>query len=331
MSEEKKPKITVIGGGTGLPILLEGLKDQAEKITAVVAVSDDGGSSGVIRSAINTIPPGDIRNCIVALSDAELAYKQVFQYRFEDGDHEFSGHAIGNLIIAALNEMRGNIYDAIDLASKLMEVKGRVLPASQSPLVLQGHMVNGEVIEGETTIVASKQAIDYVTVAKADQNGHPRGEAHAGYGVVQSILEADVVVLGPGSLFTSILPNLAIPEIKQALNDTPATVVYVCNIMTQKGETIHFSDADHLKKIIKHIGEDAVDVMVINGTHVPEDYEPQESRIDYLEQVVHDQAGLDQYEVEVTSQDLLDLKKTGVYHNKEKLAGAIMDIYRRRQ
>lgn len=326
MTKEAKPKITVIGGGTGLPILLSGLKADNWDITAIVTVADDGGSSGTIRTALNTIPPGDIRNCIVALSDTSQTYKDVFQYRFAPKDNQFSGHAVGNLIIAALAERR-DIHKALQLVSVSMSVQGKVLPVSETPLILQAHCLDGTVIEGETAIVAANRPIDYVTTHRV---GDEAGEmpVNAGRQVVKSIKEADVLVLGPGSLYTSILPNLTIQEVRDAIDETDATVVYVCNIMTQVGETEHFSDLDHLEAINKHLGKHKVDVMLINDSIVPESYIEENEIQDYLIQVTHDDAGLTEQETSaIFAADLLDLKESGVYHNQRKLVGAIRQIY----
>ncbi len=322
------PKITVIGGGTGLPILLSGLKEAHCDLTAVVTVADDGGSSGKLRTSLNTIPPGDIRNCLVALSNVDNIYKEVFQYRFDSKDKEFSGHAIGNLVIAALTEMRGDVYSALKLISGALKVNGRVLPACEDPLILQAYYADGSCVEGETTIVADKRPIKRVDVRVATEAISQRTEVKAGRGVVQAIQSADIVVLGPGSLYTSILPNLVIPEIRQALQTTPAKVAYVCNIMTQLGETEHFSDADHLRVINEHLGGKYIDVALINSLTVPYDYIEHNEVLDYLVQVRHDRQGLKESSAQIIAEDFLDLRKNGIYHDQNKLVAAIMRIYR---
>lgn len=324
--KRKEPKITVIGGGTGLPILLSGLKEVGSDVTAVVTVSDDGGSSGSIRGAINTIPPGDIRNCMIALSDMSPLYKEIFQYRFAPEDKEFSGHAIGNLIIAAMSEMKGSVYNALKFLSLAMDVQGKVLPACEEPLVLQAHYANGDVIEGETKIVTDKHPIEYVSVRIATE-GNEQHKPKAGRGVVEAIEEADVIVLGPGSLYTSILPNLAIEEIKSAIHRTKATVIYVCNIMTQLGETEYFSDADHVRIVNEHLGGQEIDVALINETTVPKSYIEHNDTQDYLVQVLHDHEALMRQRVRLLEADFLNLKESGVYHNKKKLVEGIMNVY----
>ncbi|MCZ0717480.1 gluconeogenesis factor YvcK family protein [Aerococcus kribbianus] len=324
----RQPKVTVIGGGTGLPILLSGLKEAKCDVSAVVTVADDGGSSGSLRTSLNTIPPGDIRNCLVALSDAKQIYKDIFQYRFAPEDNEFSGHAIGNLIIAALAEMRGDVHHALKLLQVMMAIHGQVLPACPYPLVLQAHYADGSMIEGETRIVAEKRPIDCVSVRVANPDKRPDAQPTAGNNVVKAIMEADIVVLGPGSLYTSILPNVVIEEIRQALLDTPAKVVYICNIMTQLGETEHFTDADHLRVINEHLQAKAVDYALINKTTVPYEYIESKETPEYLVQVVHDKQGLLKEKTKIIGADFLNLKESGVYHDQRKLVAEILKIYR---
>jgi len=248
-----------------------------------------------------------------------------FQYRFAPDDKEFSGHAIGNLIIAALTEMQGDVYSALDLIGTSMKVRGKVLPASEDPLILQAHYQDGSMIEGETTIVSHDKPIDHVSVRVADEETDRK--PRAGRGVVEAVMEADMIILGPGSLYTSILPNLVIDDIRQAVLQTPATVAYVCNIMTQLGETEHFSDADHLAVVNRHLGENGVDAVLINSTEVPEDFITSNSKQDYLVQVSHDQEGLEAQGAKIYAGDLLSLQESGVYHDQDKLVDLIQKVY----
>ncbi|AMB99437.1 hypothetical protein AWM75_05260 [Aerococcus urinaehominis] len=326
-NENERPKITVIGGGTGLPVLLSGLKEANCDVTAIVTVADDGGSSGAIRNSVKTIPPGDIRNCLVALSNIEDIYKDIFQYRFAPEDQEFSGHAIGNLIIAALAEMRGDVYAALKLLAMMMDVQGQVLPAAEEPLVLQAHFQDGSFIEGETSIVAKRQAIDKIGVRVVD--GYEARRPHAGRGVLKAIETADFIILGPGSLYTSILPNLVIDEIRQAILDTPAQLLYICNIMTQIGETEHFSDADHVRVINSHLGQNRVDYILANNAVVPKAYINRPETPEYLVQVSHDSVGLADQGIQLVEADFLALEDKGVYHDRRKLVNEILKIYRR--
>lgn len=322
----RRPRICVIGGGTGLPILLSGLKEANCDITAVVTVADDGGSSGTIRTSINTIPPGDIRNCIVALSDVPQIYKDIFQYRFAPEDNEFSGHTIGNLIIAALSEMRGDVHTSLRLLSVMMQLQGQVLPAAEEALVLRGFYQDGTVVEGETAIVEHGQQLEHVEVRVVGDEADKR-KPTAGRGVVSAIMNADMVVMGPGSLYTSILPNLVIEEIRDAICKTNAKVTYICNIMTQLGETEHFSDADHVHALNKHLGYKAIDAVLINKTTVPDDYIRLKETPDYLVQVTNDPKGLKDEACEIIAADFLNLEKHGVYHDKDKLVKTILKTH----
>lgn len=244
----RRPKIVVIGGGTGLPVILRNLRDQNVDITAVVTVADDGGSSGIIRHYVNVVPPGDIRNVMVALAEIPDIYKELFQYRFETTDDFFAGHAIGNLIIAALSEMKGGIFDAVQELSQLMRVNGHIYPAANEPLELHAQFADGSTLSGESEITAAHKLIKRVWVETSNHHQQPQ----AVQPVIDAIMNADQIVLGPGSLFTSILPNLMIDSVGQAVKDSAAEVVYICNIMTQKGETESFSDADHVRVLNHH-------------------------------------------------------------------------------
>ena len=260
----RRPRVVVIGGGTGLPVVLNALKDQNAEITAIVTVSDDGGSSGSIRNFINVVPPGDIRNVLVSLSEISQEEKDIFQYRFDSSDSFFSGHAIGNLIIAALNEMHGNIFDAVQSLSKMMRVDGHVFPASNEPLTLNAEFVDGTEEVGETEITSKDKRIKRVWVTDTNNNQKPK----AVLPVLAAIMQADAVVLGPGSLFTSILPNLMISNLGNTRSsETKAEVIYICNIMTQRGETDHFSDADHVRVINQHLGGHFINTALVNGEH----------------------------------------------------------------
>ena len=288
----RKPKIVVVGGGTGLPVILKSLRNQGADITAVVTVADDGGSSGAIRESIAMAPPGDLRNVLVALSDMPQFYEDIFQYRFKKEDQFLANHTIGNLIIAAVSEMRGSTYEAIQLLAKMMHVDGHVYPSSETPLTLHAVFKDGTTAVGESKIAIDRKTIDHVYVC----NTNDKSEAKAARKVVSAIMDADMVVLGPGSLFTSILPNLVIPEIGEAMINTTAETVYICNIMTQKGETV-----------------------LVNTEKVPEDYMDPEIYDEYLVQVAHDFNGLRNEGCRVVSTDFLELKDGGVFHDGDKV------------
>ncbi|MGM0213005.1 gluconeogenesis factor YvcK family protein [Enterococcus sp. AZ109] len=318
----RKPKIVVIGGGTGLPVILKSLRNQSADITAVVTVADDGGSSGELRNSIDMAPPGDLRNVLAALSDMPRLYEDLFQYRFKEEDKFLANHTIGNLIIAALSEMRGSTYEAIQLLAHMLHVDGHVFPSSEKPLVLHAEFEDGTTVAGESKIALDRKIIKqvYVTGKGDDQ------DIHAARKVVQSIKNADMVVLGPGSLFTSILPNLVISEIGDAVRTTDAEVVYICNIMTQKGETEHFSDADHVRVLHQHLKDRFVDTVLVNTEKVPEDYMDPEIYDEYLVQVTHDFNGLRNEGCRVVSTDFLKLRDGGVFHDGDKVVDELFRI-----
>lgn len=318
----RKPKIVVIGGGTGLPVILKSLRNESADITAVVTVADDGGSSGELRESVNIAPPGDLRNVLVAMSDMPRLYEDIFQYRFRKEDKFLANHAIGNLIIAAVSEMRGSTYEAIQLLSKMMHVDGRIYPSSEEALTLHAVFKDGSVAVGESNIATDRKTIDHVFVTNTYNTESPQ----AARKVVKAIEEADMIVLGPGSLFTSILPNLVIEEIGQAVCATQAEIVYICNIMTQKGETEHFTDADHIRVLHKHLKQNYIDTVLVNTEKVPEGYMDPEVYDEYLVQVEHDFQGLRDEGCRVVSTDFLKLRDGGVFHDGDKVVNELFQL-----
>jgi uncharacterized cofD-like protein len=234
------PKIVAIGGGTGLSTLLRGLKQYSSNITAIVTVADDGGSSGRLRREMGILPPGDIRNCIAALADEEKLLTELFQYRFHTGDG-LSGHSFGNLFISAMTEITGDLEQAIDASAKVLAIRGKVLPATLTDVSLWAKLADGRIIEGESKITEAMGQIRQIGCHPADPVALPAALA--------AIKEADYIIIGPGSLYTSIIPNLLVPAIRQSLAQVTVPRVYVCNIMTQPGETDNYSVADHLRAI----------------------------------------------------------------------------------
>lgn len=318
----RKPKIVVIGGGTGLPVILKSLRNQSADITAVVTVADDGGSSGELRDSVDMAPPGDLRNVLASLSDMPKLYEDLFQYRFHEDDKFLANHTIGNLLIAALSEMRNSTYEAIQLLSMMLHVDGHIYPSSETPLVLHADFDDGTSAVGESKIAIDRKTIEKVYVT--EKNGDKA--VHAARKVVTAIHEADMVVLGPGSLFTSILPNLVIEELGEAVRTTNAEVVYICNIMTQKGETEYFSDADHIRVLHKHLGSNFIDTVLVNTEKVPEGYMDPEIYDEYLVQVTHDFNGLRDEGCRVVSTDFLKLRDGGVFHDGDKVVDELFRI-----
>ena len=323
----RKSKITVIGGGTGIPIILNSLRHEEVDITAIVTVADDGGSSGTLRSVTQLTPPGDLRNVLVAMSDMPKFYEKVFQYRFAETDGALAGHPLGNLIISGIAEMQGSTYNAMQLLTKFFCATGKIYPASDNPLTLHAVFKDGHEVIGESHIADYKGMIDHVYVTKTYNNE----ESTASRKVVDAIMDSDMIVLGPGSLFTSILPNLVIPEIKKALLETPAEVVYVCNIMTQYGETEHFTDADHVEVLNRHLGKDVIDTVLVNIQEVPQDYMNSNEFDEYLVQVEHDFAGLHKQVKRVISSDFLRLENGGAFHNGDFVVEELMNLVRMRK
>jgi len=234
------PRIVAIGGGTGLSTLLRGLKEYSANITAIVTVADDGGSSGRLRREIGVLPPGDIRNCLAALADEEKLVTELFQYRFQAGDG-LTGHSFGNLFLTAMSEVTGDLEQAIAASSQVLAVRGQVFPATLSDVRLWAKLADGRRIEGESRITAAEGTIVEIGCTPANPPALPKA--------LQAIHEADYIIIGPGSLYTSVIPNLLVPEIREAIAQRQVPRIYVCNIMTQPGETQGYSVADHIQAI----------------------------------------------------------------------------------
>lgn len=248
-------KIVAIGGGTGLSTLLRGLKRKTSNLTAVVTVSDDGGSSGRLQKELGVLPPGDVRNCLVALADDEAMVTDLFKYRFHEGEG-LTGHSFGNLFLAAMTGITGNFDHAIKESSRVLNIKGRVLPSTLAVVRLCARLADGSTIEGETNISSSRQRIRQVYFDPP--YAAPLRE------VIAAIREADAIVLGPGSLFTSILPNFLVDQIAGEVASSPAVKIYVCNVMTQPGETDGMTASDHVEALVENAGARVCDYVIVN-------------------------------------------------------------------
>ncbi len=259
-SLNRKPRIVVIGGGTGLSVMLRGLKQKPLDITAIVTVADDGGSSGILREELQIPPPGDIRNVLTALADTEPLLAEVLKYRFNNGTG-LAGHSLGNLILAAMTDITGDFVTGITELSRIFAVRGRVLPAANQAIVLKAEMEDGSIVIGESTIPKSGLAIRKVFLEPADVEALPEA--------VQALQEADAILIGPGSLYTSILPNLIVPKLAEAIIQSEAVKLFVCNVMTQPGETDNYSVSDHLAAIHAHIGHHLFDYVIVNDGEIP--------------------------------------------------------------
>lgn len=255
------PRVVAIGGGTGLSTLLRGLKNHTSNITAVVTVTDDGGSSGRLVREKGMIPPGDIRNCLVALADAERAMIDLFQHRFKDDSGSLSGHSIGNLLLAALvDQSKGDFEVAVQKASDVLAIRGQVVPSTFDHVALRAELADGTIHEGETDIVSAGSPIKKLMLSASD--------VRANKTAVEAIREADLIVMGPGSVYTSIIPNLLIPGIAEAIIASPAPKVYVCNVMTQKGESEDMTASEHAAAIQEQVGKRVFDHVLVN-TAIP--------------------------------------------------------------
>jgi uncharacterized cofD-like protein len=252
------PKIVVIGGGTGLSALLHGLKEYTFNLTAIVTVADDGGSSGMLRQEMGILPPGDVRNCLVALADRENIMEDLFSYRFETGT--LKGHSLGNLLIAGLIDIFGDFQKGIEQVSKVFALRGNVYPSTLEQVVLVGDKTTGQSIRGETAIRESKGKIRRVYLEPSDCRPLPEA--------ILAIEEADLIVLGPGSLYTSVLPNLLVKGLREKILEVKAPCLYVCNVMTEKGETDDFTASDHLRAILDHCGSNIVDAVLANKQEI---------------------------------------------------------------
>ncbi|HER5039806.1 TPA: YvcK family protein, partial [Streptococcus pyogenes] len=304
--------------------ILKSLRNEAVDITAVVTVADDGGSSGELRNAMQLAPPGDLRNVLLAMSDMPKFYERVFQYRFNESDGALAGHPLGNLIIAGISEMQGSTYNAIQILTKFFHITGKIYPSSEQALTLHAVFKDGHEVAGESSIAKYQGMIDHVYVTNTYNDQKPQASRK----VVEAILESDMIVLGPGSLFTSILPNLVIPEIKEALRQTKAEVVYICNIMTQYGETEQFSDADHVAVLNQHLGRDLIDTVLVNVAKVPQAYMNSNKFDEYLVQVDHDFAGLCRAAKRVISSYFLRLENGGAFHDGNLVVEELMNLVR---
>ncbi|HQO38132.1 MAG TPA: YvcK family protein [Candidatus Omnitrophota bacterium] len=309
------PKIVAVGGGTGLSTLLTGLKEYTSNITAIVTVADDGGSSGRIRQQFDILPPGDIRNCLVALADASTMMRDLFQFRFEQGS-ELAGHSFGNLFITVMTRLTGDFEKAIRETSKVLALRGQVIPSTLSNVVLVASHDDGTVTEGEGSIPKANKPIQSVSLRPGGSEATPEA--------LRAIQEADLIVLGPGSLYTSIIPNLLIKDITAAIAASRAIKVYVCNVMTQPGETDGYSASSHIKALIEHSHPALIDYCIVNTGKIP-----QELLVRYTSeqsfQVVNDRKKIEHMGYRVVEDDTI-LIRDFIRHDPHKLAKVILDL-----
>jgi uncharacterized cofD-like protein len=318
MKIERNPKVVVIGGGTGLPVLLRGLKYLPIDITAIVTVADDGGSSGRLRNELAMPAPGDIRNVLAALSDVEPLIEDLFQHRFASGN-ELTGHSLGNLILAAMTSITGDFVHAIQEMSKVLNVRGKVLPAANRSVVLHAEMKDGTVVSGESLIPTSGKPIKRVFLSPGDIE--PLSET------IRAIRNADMVVIGPGSLYTSILPNLLVPKIGEEVCKAKAKKVYVCNVMTQAGETMNYSASDHIKALYNHMPCPFIDFIIVNDAEIPEEIQ-KKYEVEQAEPVFYDAHALKDLGVTVIHDQIVDYDDGVIRHDTKKVSSLIFSLLR---
>ena len=265
------PKIVSIGGGTGLSTLLRGLKQYTSNLTAVVTVADDGGSSGQLRRDMHVIPPGDIRNCIAALAEAEPLVTKLFEYRFADDAGEgIAGHSFGNLFIVAMSEVTGNMEEAINETSRVLAVRGRILPSTMEDVTLSARVASGDTVHGESRLPESGSPIIEVFLDPPSPQVHPE--------VAAALLDADLITIGPGSLYTSVMPNLLVPGLREALLASRAHKIYVSNVATQFGETDGYDAADHYAALRRHFNDAELADVILANSNLPAEPLPAEWR-----------------------------------------------------
>lgn len=328
--QQRGMRVVALGGGTGLSALLRGLKHHVVRrqeptptekrpisdLAAIVTVTDDGGSSGRLRRENRILPPGDIRNCMVALANDEALLSRLFQYRFHAG-RGLTGHNFGNLFLAALTHVTGDFAEAVRVSSKVLAIRGRIFPSTVANVMLEASLENGKRVHGETTISASR-----VPIRKLQLNPrHVRAVPEA----IEAIRRADLILLGPGSLYTSILPNLLIPEIAQAIARSKAPRVYIANLMTQPGETTGYPLSEHLKAIERHVPKRMVDVVVANRKNISPEVARRYKK-EGAERVVVDFPALQELRVRVILDSLLE-EHGVIRHDSDRLARLLLEEF----
>lgn len=317
-------KIVTIGGGTGNSILLRGVKNFTSNITTIVTVADDGGGSGVLREDLGMLPPGDIRNCLVALANTEPIMEKLINYRFSNG--QLKGQSLGNLLIAAMNDICGDFNEAIKEISNVLAITGKVLPMTLDNVKLFAELEDGSTIEGESniTFLNRKNGGKIKRVYTSPKLLLPLKES------IDSIMDADIVLLGPGSLYTSIIPNLLVTDISKALKETKAEVVYILNIMTQPGETNGYNVTDHVVAIIDHANSNIIDKIVVNSKEVDKYAKYRYKSIENSTPIYiteEDRENMEKLGIEIIEADICDISYDYIVHDSNKLMKTILERY----
>jgi len=314
-----EPRIVALGGGTGLSTLLRGLKEFTSNIAAVVTVADDGGSSGMLRNDMGILPPGDIRNCILALADVEPIMEQLLQYRFKEGS--LKGQNLGNLIIAAMTDIANGFELAVEQISSVLALTGHVYPVSLDDLRLGARLKDGTIIHGESKIpeeqIKRKSPIEKVFLIPEKCKANPK--------VIKAIGEADIIVLGPGSLYTSLIPNLLVECISESIHNSSAVKVYVSNIMTQPGETTGYSVSDHINAIYDHAGYKFIDYVIINKQELPQEIAQRYSE-ENAYPVSYNPEEIEKMGIKIVEVNIADFSNGLVRHNSKLLAQTVINL-----
>ena len=308
-SRERGPRIVTIGGGTGMSVLLQGLKHHTDNLTAIIGVGDDGGSSGRLRRELGVLPPGDFRNCIVAMSDEESLLPKLLQYRFTKGNG-LEGHSFGNLFLVAMSHITYSFEEALSESSKVLAVRGAIAPATTENIRLSAKLTDGTYIEGESNITSRGGIVENLYIDP------PTAQAYVP--AVEAILEADVLVLGPGSLYTSILPNLMVSGISKAIMETKATRIYACNVATEMGETQGYDVSDHIAALQQHTNPEIVDWVIVNNNILDIGNEFKGESV-HLSSVVENNP-------QIAEGDIVDIDHP-VRHDPHKLAKLVLEVY----
>ncbi|WP_297290091.1 gluconeogenesis factor YvcK family protein [uncultured Flavonifractor sp.] len=319
------PKIVAIGGGTGLSTMLRGLKNHTKNLTAIVTVADDGGGSGILRQDLGMPPPGDIRHCMEALANAEPVMQQLLTYRFPQGSGNLTGQSFGNLILAALNGISHSFDEAVSKMSQVLAITGRVLPVTNANVRLEATFENGARVQGESKISDFKKAQDCRIESVRLLPEHPQALPEA----IRAIEEADLILLGPGSLYTSVIPNLLVDGISEAVCASKAMKIYICNIMTQDGETEGMTASDHVRALLHHSGPGLVDICLCNSAPVRpgllERYKEEDAA-----PIVVDQEAIEALGVELVTRPLASETLDYARHSFTRLSAAVMELYEER-
>ena len=305
-----KRKVVVLGGGTGSSTLLRGLKEFPIDLTAIVSVCDDGRSTGILREEFNIPAVGDIRRVLVALSETEPLVMELFNYRFNTTS-DLDGHTVGNLLLTACSGITGNLSDGIEALSKVLNLKGKVVPLTEENVVLMGEMADGSIVEGEHNITLKKKTIKRVFYK---EEPIPTKEA------VKALKEADLIILSMGSVFTSIIPNLICDEIIHAIDESKAKIMYVCNMVTQPGETEKFKVSDHVKLLNQYLGRHKIDVVIANDGKIDKEMAKRYESLEQKDPVKFDKKETKSVVKKVISDDYVTVKNNLLRHNVMKLS-----------